>query len=226
MLNRWNFLKTGFCEGITLGTPWDSWATKWDRPPRRLSAGRVGSVPRSKYSTYVRYCRWVRWVSSSSSKRDGGFETRPYVQAGEARTVVQPTGWGSQDGRSTHRLGKPGRSFNPRLGKSGRSFNPQAGEARTVVQLTGWGSQDGRSTHRLGKPGRSFNPRLGKPGRSFDPQAGEARTGRSTRRLGKPGRVVQPHRLGKPGLLFDLAQDRRVRAELARDLKCSALRGA
>ena len=141
----------------------------------------VGSVPRSKYSTYVRYCRWVRWVSSSSSKRDGGFETRPYVQAGEARTVVQPIGWGSQDCCSTHRLGKPG-----------RSFNPQAGEARTVVQLTGWGSQDGRSTHRLGKPGR----------------------------------VVQPHRLGKPGLLFDLAQDRRVRAELTRNLKCSALRGA
>ena len=25
-----------------LGTPWDSWATKWDRPPRRLSAGRLG----------------------------------------------------------------------------------------------------------------------------------------------------------------------------------------
>ncbi len=91
----------------------------------------VGSVPRSKYSTYVRYCRWVRWVSSSSSKRDGGFETRPYVQAGEARTVVQPTGWGSQDdrstqgwgsrdGRSTHRLGKPGRVVQPhRLGKPG-----------------------------------------------------------------------------------------------------------
>ena len=160
----------------------------------------VGSVPRSKYSTYVRYCRWVRWVSSSSSKRDGGFETRPYVQAGEARTVVQPTGWGSQDCYSTHSLGKPGRSFNPRLGKSGRSFNPQAGEARTVVQLTGWGSQDGRSTHRLGKPGRSFNPRLGKPGRSFNPtgwgsqngsfnpQAGEARTGRSTPQAGEARR--------------------------------------
>ena len=147
----------------------------------------VGSVPRSKYSTYVRYCRWVRWVSSSSSKRDGGFETRPYVQAGEARTVVQPIGWGSQDGRSTHRLGKPG-----------RSFNSQAGEARTVVRPTGLGSQDG-----------SFNP-----------------TGWGSQE-GRAGLKPAPtSRLGKPGLLFDLAQDRRVRAELARNLKCSALRGA